>query len=198
MQNNTDDELDFLSPVIKMWDEHAGRGIDESVRAWRMTLQGFPANKPMATSKESSRWFLLSKDTKKVKKQVRQWFETKPLSNSETKRLHRLFLFSITPSGIVRLNKPIMPTSTASALLTVVGLLAGIWIGWILFGARPSIVLIIQSVSVGMILGSLTGVILDLSYRHKHMYYKLLEMAPWLVDGDRGTETDIDKLLRKR
>ncbi|WP_025872452.1 hypothetical protein [Methylobacillus glycogenes] len=179
---NSDDDATtaFLAPVIKMWKDHPHQNLEEATKAWEHAMHAFPTLQT-AKSKQPSLWSSFNSDTRKAKKALSTWFKsTNTLSNKDIRRLERLPLFKFTANGEAKLKQAPLPIKWANGLLYILWALGGAFSCWIWLAAVPGLTLIIQSFGVGIVLGSLGSLILDLSHRHEDIAKKLAVLAPRL------------------
>lgn len=101
-------------------------------------------------------------------------------SQRELRRLSRIKLIFDNGDGRISLRQHGWDMRLVAALFASLGIASGLWVGWIIFGSSGNIQTIINSLALGYILGFLTSVVLDNSFRLEQMRIKILRAAPWL------------------
>lgn len=178
------DLMRLLSPAISMWDIHSDCTLDEAITEWETALQqpqrsfgtAKTTNTPLANG-------VFSRKRIKANSQLKQWFQnTKAFNSKELKRLDRLAIFNVSPNGQVYLKPAPLSPYISNLLLSFIIGIAGIWTGWVVFGTSANLELVIQSTGVGMALGAIASIVLDVSHRHQRLYEKISIIAPQLVN----------------
>lgn len=178
------DLMRLLSPAISMWDIHSDCTLDEAIAEWETALQqpqrSFGTAKTTKTPLANG---VSSHKRIKANSQLKKWFQnTKAFNCKELKRLDRLAIFNISQSGQVYLKPAPLRPHISNLLLSFIIGIAGIWTGWIVFGTSANLELVVQSTGVGMALGAIASIVLDISHRHQSLYEKISIIAPQLVN----------------
>jgi hypothetical protein len=92
-------------------------------------------------------------------------------------------LFKELENGKVVLRDQPISEAAAAAVSALVCLIAGAWISWVWFAAESNIQLILLSFILGVLSGSLSGMMLDRSFRFAKLKTEVLDFAPWLEGG---------------
>jgi len=110
-----------------------------------------------------------------------QWLRnTGEFSEKELLRINQLQLIVPSVNGQVRFNRHTISMESAMIMLGFISILFGVCAGWLIFADRIGIEQIVQSIGIGMALGSLTNIVLNKSFRFNQLKIRVTQLAPWL------------------
>ncbi len=124
----------------------------------------------------------LSGSTPRLETFVAWLGKTGRFSEKELRRIRRVGLFREEETGQIAINKNMLSLGKATIILCLLFLIAGIWIGWVIFGSRGDFQGIVNSFALGIIIGAIASIVLDKSFRFKQIKTKIELVAPWLAD----------------
>ncbi len=106
---------------------------------------------------------------------------TGQFSTKELELIRRANAFVEESNGMIHLRSEGLDLALAAAAIAALALLAGVWIGWVLFSDQSGLQLIFNSYAVGSVLGLIAGRVLDKSFRFESIREKIQAVAPCFV-----------------
>lgn len=91
-------------------------------------------------------------------------------------RLKKFGLLQTKADGQILIHPAPIDPALGKALLLVFTMATGIWAGWIVFGAKPTLMLIFNSTVFGVVIGTLNALVTDLSYNQQDILRKVSKL----------------------
>lgn len=111
-----------------------------------------------------------------------EWLRrTGEFSEKDLRLIRRVKLFYEGKSGQSLMRETGIALETATFQMMILCVVAGIWIGYIIFADRVGILEISNSFALGLFFGAIAGMLLDRSFRFKRIRDKVASIAPWLT-----------------
>jgi len=181
-RKNDDELIKFLSPVAKMWKNSSGKTFDQASKDWGQLLSSTRSTQSLSRIFKIPIFGLCNLIIFTPLKALLNWLINRTEKNNvfEERTLKRLKKFDLIRTdeagNLVLLPAPIEP-ALGKALVYTLSAFSGIWIGWIIFGASADLRMIGNSFAVGLIVGTLISIVMDLSYNQKEIYEKLRKLS---------------------
>lgn len=160
--------------------------LESVVNDLRIALLTTPLAK-INGAQSSGRWvrsavYYLTGKTARTEACIEWLRKTGRFTEGQVKTARRVRFFTEEENGQVVVRKQPLQEQHATLIIGLLCLIAGLWIGWVLFGSQTGLMQIVCSYLIGLTLGAAAGRALDYSFRLARLRCKVLDMAPVFAD----------------
>lgn len=164
--------------------EPSQRGCEDALRQLRSaTLLRFriPSSQPPTTwGRVRAQVMRLSGRSAGKEACIALLHQTGRFSAKELELIRRADALVEESNGTIHLRSG-LNLALATVAIASLALLAGVWVGWVLFSDQSGLQLVVNSYVVGSVLGFIAGRVIDKSFRFESLREKIQAVVPCLV-----------------
>lgn len=115
-----------------------------------------------------------------------EWLrKTGQFSETELRTIRRAGLFVEDSAGRALMREAGLSPLAAAIYLGILCFLSGMWVAWVLVTDNVGLQLIVNSLALGLVLGTIAGRVIDRSFRFERLRAKVAFLAPWVAQPTR-------------